>query len=172
MISALLAVLAGAAACGAPSEPGVASANGSSPKASSKGKQNSAEANERFARCMRQHGQNVPDPDAQGNLDIHPPAGGDISAWNAAMRACQHFLPTDELPRFDPRDLTALRAHAKCMRAHGIEVTDPDPRTGRSKFEGRLAHASRAQILNDPQYKAAYEACKNLLPKDGKETGK
>ena len=118
---------------------------------------------------MRGRGQNVPDPDAQGNLNLSPPAGGDAAAWNTAMQACQHYLPSQNGGgSLDQQQLAAFRAFAVCMRAHGIDVSDPDPANGKISFEGRLAHASRAQIQNDPQYKAANDACKDKLPGTGK----
>lgn len=112
---------------------------------------------------MRAHGQNVPDPDPQGNVTIGPPPGGDSAAWEKAMRACQRYLPSQVRGHMDAQQLGRLRAYAACMRAHGIEMTDPDPRTGKSQIEGRLKHASKAQIRNDPQFKAADAACEGKL---------
>jgi hypothetical protein len=118
-----------------------------------------------FARCMREHGQNVPDPDPNSpNLSLTPPSGGPSSQWNAAMQACRHLLPGGGAPQApDPRELEGLRAYAVCMREHGIEMTDPDPNTGQSKYQGRLANAGKAEIENDPGFKAAYQACKDKL---------
>jgi hypothetical protein len=168
-ILAGLAVLLVATACSKQRDPGIASVTSGAASSSSSSRPNSAAAFQRFAGCMRQHGQNMPDPDAQGSVDIHPPAGGDAAAWDAAMQACQHYLPAGNGSGFDPHDLDKLRAYAACMRRHGIELSDPDPTTGKGQFEGRLAHASRAQIENDPQYKAANDACKDKLPKNGKD---
>ena len=97
----MAAALTGTTACGGPSDPGVATANGATTSASaSSAPQNEQVQMEHFAQCMCQHGQNVP---------------------------------------------------------------DPDPATGKSKFEGRLAHASKTQIANDPQVTAAQNACKDKL---------
>jgi hypothetical protein len=166
----LLAVLAGAAACSSTADPGIASVNGGdTPSSSSAVAPNAVAAFQRFAQCMRQHDQNVPDPDAQGNLNMSPPPGGDATAWNAAMRACQHYLPSQNGGGgIDQQELAAFRAFAVCLRAHGIDVSDPDPANGKIKFEGRLTYASRAQIQNDPQYRAANDACKDKLPGNGK----
>ncbi|MEN3304400.1 MAG: hypothetical protein V7603_602 [Micromonosporaceae bacterium] len=118
-----------------------------------------------FARCMREHGQNVPDPDPNsGNLTLTQPPGAP-AGWTAARQACQHFLPNNGAPAVpDPGELEALRRYAVCMRGHGIEMTDPDPGTGRSQFQGRLARANRDQIANDPAYRAAEVACRDRLP--------
>ena len=160
-----MAALAGTTACGGPSDPGVATANGATASASaSPTPQNERVQLEHFAQCMRQHGQNVPDPDAQGNFSLAPPAGGDAAAWNTAMQACEHYLPQQQAGGgVSPEQLAADRAYAVCMRQHGIDLSDPDPTTGKSKFEGRLAHANKTQIANDPQVKAAQNACNDKL---------
>jgi hypothetical protein len=49
------------------------------------------------------------------------------------------------------------------MRAHGIDISDPDPTTGDMPLGGRLANATRAQVQNDPGYKAAHDACQDKL---------
>jgi hypothetical protein len=161
----IAAVLAGTAACGSPSDPGIASANGATSSASASPTQQNERAQlTHFAQCMRQHGQNIADPDAQGNFSLTPPAGGDAAAWNTAMRACEHYLPAQQAGGgVTPEQLAADRAFAVCMRQHGIPLSDPDPATGKSKFEGRLANASKTQIENDPQVKAAQNACKDKL---------
>lgn len=104
------------------------------------------------------------DPD-NGNVAITAPAAANRSAWDAAIRACQQLLPGGGEPAAaDPQQLEGLRLYAACMREHGVEMTDPDPNTGKSQFGGRLANVSRDQILNDPTYKAADAACKDKLP--------
>jgi hypothetical protein len=51
-----------------------------------------------YARCMRAHGiSDFPDPDPDGNLQIHPTPGSDLDANNpqfkAANEVCKHYLP-------------------------------------------------------------------------------
>jgi len=120
-----------------------------------------------FAKCMREHGQNVPDPDGDSDTyAVTPPSGGPNAAWDAAMDACRHFLPAGGAPGgVSQQDLEAQRQYAKCMRDHDIEMSDPDPNTGRSQIGGRLAGATRDQLRADPAYQAATEACKDKLPK-------
>jgi hypothetical protein len=134
---------------------------------------NGATSFQDFAKCMREHGQNVPDPDPNsGNVALTPPPGGASAAWNTAMQACQHFLPNNGQPAVsNPQELEALRSYAVCMRGHGIELTDPDPSTGRSKIQGRLANATRDQVINDPTYQAADGACKDKLPNGASPKG-
>jgi hypothetical protein len=49
-----------------------------------------------FARCMRQHGINVPDPGASGGIEVKGGPGTvnpDSSQFKAAERACQQYAP-------------------------------------------------------------------------------
>ncbi|GAA3654777.1 hypothetical protein GCM10022224_017230 [Nonomuraea antimicrobica] len=161
VVPSLLVALVAAAACTEASGGGSSASGGGSPSA--------AGSFQRFAACMREHGQNVPDPDPNsGDVALTPPAGADRRAWETAMRACQQFLPNGGAPDdVDPQELEGLRAYAACMREHGVEVTDPDPVTGKSQFGGRFAGAGKDQILNDPIYKAADAACKDKLRSGG-----
>lgn len=123
------------------------------------------EAVVQFAQCMREHGQNVPDPDGD-SYTITPPSGGPNAAWDAAMDACRQHLPDGGAPEPpNAAELEAQRQYAMCMREHDIDMSDPDPATGRSQIGGRLAGATRDQLRADPGYAAAAEACKDKLPK-------
>jgi hypothetical protein len=154
-------------ACTKPSSNGIASANGG--VAASPGPSDDPNANLNFARCMREHGQNVPDPDPNGgDLRFDAPSGGQSSGWDAALQACRHFLPGGGVgPGPSAEDLEKLRAFAVCMRAHDIEVSDPDTtgdRAGNMIIGGRLRDVTRAQLEADPGYQAALAACQEKLP--------
>jgi len=71
------------------------------------------------------------------------------------------IVSQNQLP--SAQQLEQLRTYAVCIRAHGIDMSDPTP-TGDMTVGGRLAHSTRAQVNNDPGFKAAYQACKNKLP--------
>jgi hypothetical protein len=86
-------------------------------------------------------------------------------AFDAAAAACAHLAPPStengpELP--SPQQMEQMRAFAVCMRAKGVDITDPDP-TGNMRVSG---YTTRAQQENDPTHKAAHEACKDKLPVD------
>lgn len=125
-----------------------------------------------FFGCMHQHGISVPDP--------APSSPGTVGEWvdqqsaqnpgfDPAAVACQSQLPASDpnshatAPPATVQELEQLRTYAVCMRAHGIDMADPTP-TGDTIIGGRLAHATRAQLDNDPGYKAAQAACKDKLP--------
>jgi hypothetical protein len=167
----LLFALVSAAACSKPSNNGIASANGTAAATASPSASNDLQSFANFAKCMREHGQNVPDPDPNsGKIAIGPPAGTDNRAWKDAEQACRHFLPGGGAGEGAPdaHELEKLRAFAVCMRAHAIEMSDPLP-TGNMTILGRLEHVTRTQLNNDPGYKAALEACKDKLPPDPKQ---
>jgi hypothetical protein len=157
VIPVLLAALVAATACGGGSggDPGDRKGGGPSENGSF----------QRFAACMREKGQNVPDPDPDSNVAITPPAGSNSSEWQAAMQACRQYLPAGGEPGSNPEELEALRQYAACMREHGVEMTDPDPTTGNSQFGGRFASLSKEQIQNDPTYKTAQAACREIVDK-------
>lgn len=89
-----------------------------------------------FARCMREHGQNVPDPKPGEQWRPARDIAKDDPAWAAAFEACGHLLKAgdaeDEPATPTAEQLEQLRAFAKCMREHGVEMSDPD-RTGQTQ---------------------------------------
>jgi hypothetical protein len=157
-----------AAACGTSGSggPPVASIS-SSPSASATSPGSAKASTLAYARCMRAHGiSNFPDPDANGNLQLNADAGSDLDPNNpqfkAADSACKSLLPP---PQAAPKDLKAKTLkYARCMRAHGIsDFPDPKP-------DGTLQiQATPGSDLdpNNPQYKAAHDACKKYLPGGG-----
>jgi hypothetical protein len=168
----LICGLALAAGCSNTSGPGVPTANGSasaSPGAASGGYG-------AFFGCLRQHGISVPDP-APSTVAAVGEWVDQQSAQNGgfdhAAVACQSQLPASD-PNSHPaapataQELEQLRTYAVCMRAHGIQMSDPTP-TGDMSIGGRLAHVSRAQLNADPGYKAANQACKDKLPADTRD---
>jgi hypothetical protein len=164
LLMALLGALPlAAAACSKPSNSGIPTAADSAGATSRPSTTGDRVA---FARCMRQHGVNVPDP-TPGQADWGPePDGPEPAGWDAAFKACKQLLPASDLPestRPTPQELEALRAFAVCMRAHDIDMSDPTP-TGNMTIGGRLEHVTRAQLQNDPGFKAAEAACRDKLP--------
>jgi hypothetical protein len=161
-----------AAACGSSGSGGPAVANlSSSPSASATSSGGSGHASTlAYARCMRAHGiSDFPDPDAHGNLGLNGQPGSDLDpnnpAYKAANSACKSLLPAPQAP---PHGAKAQNLrYARCMRAHGIsDFPDPKP-------DGSLQiQPSPGSDLdpNNPQYKAANEACKQYRPGNGQAT--
>jgi hypothetical protein len=54
----------------------------------------------------------------------------------------------------------AAPSFARCMRAHDIDMSDPDPKTGNMT----TGYVTRDQEQHDPAFKAAEAACRDKLP--------
>ncbi|MFF1610085.1 hypothetical protein ACFVYA_20085 [Amycolatopsis sp. NPDC058278] len=85
-----------------------------------------------FAKCMREHGVDMPDPkpagDGGGMAITLGSKDGDTSKLDAAQNACKHFMPNGgEMKPPSAEDLDKMRKEAKCMREHGVDMPDPDP---------------------------------------------
>lgn len=83
-----------------------------------------------FAKCMREHGIDLPDPSADGSVKV--PAVKDMTAFTEASDACQKKLgqppaPEGQAPKSDEERLAEMVKVAECFRAHGINVPDPKP---------------------------------------------
>ncbi|MFI5913693.1 hypothetical protein [Dactylosporangium sp. NPDC051541] len=142
-----------------PSGPSVASADNGSAKPSASATVDKAEANRQFAKCMREHGVDMPDPGPDGSIQFDSnAAGGDRNKAVAAASACQQYLPNGgTLQNLSPEQLEQARAFAKCMREHGVDMPDPDPITGMA------AIVNSGIDFNSPTFKAATEACKSVV---------
>jgi hypothetical protein len=165
LVPGLLLVLALAvAACGGGDKTnGVASLGGdqATPTTSPGGGRDERQADLAYARCMRQHGINLPDPkvDAQGNVtQVHPPGvSPDDPKVRAARQACRQYRPNGgQAQRPSPQQQQEMVAFARCMRQHGIDMPDPKP-------DGRVD--MRGVDSDSPRFKAAERACPGFRPK-------
>jgi hypothetical protein len=171
----VLALTLAVAACGGGKANGVASLNGSkqptaTTSASSKDFKQAALA---YARCMRQHGIDMPDPQFNGNkvtqqLKRAPGSKGpDDPKFKAAQQACQKYMPNGgQLTKPNPQQQQQLLAFARCMRQHGINVPDPGPNGG--GIVVKRGSGGNGPNQDDPTFKAAQQACQKYLPNAGK----
>ncbi|HEX8861131.1 MAG TPA: hypothetical protein VGC06_18975 [Actinomycetes bacterium] len=167
---ALLLTLALTACAGGKQPDGVASLSGSAkPTATTTagGSGDPRQAALQFARCMREHGIDMPDPKFNGNggISITVHAGGrgpkpDDPKFKAAEQACQRFMPKGgQTRRPNPQQLQRALQFARCMRQHGIDVPDPGA-------DGGIQ--IRGSGPDDPRFKAAQQACQQYAPDGGK----
>ncbi|RVX41796.1 hypothetical protein EDD27_4367 [Nonomuraea polychroma] len=152
------------AACGgtAAKDDGVASANGgtspAAPAASPSAKTDPQAAALQFAKCMREHGINMPDPKIdEGNFQISLPRGVTPEKAEKAHKACEHLIesaiPEGEKPSAEDHD--QMVKFAQCMREHGIDMADPKPgEPMRIKMRG----GSKEKM------EAAHKACEEHAP--------
>jgi len=168
----LLALALTVAACGGGGKPsGVASLKGAGKATATTraGGGDDRRAALAYARCMRQHGIDLPDPtfDAQGHSSQQLPGGvgPDDPKFKAADQACNKYLPNGgEPPKPNPQEQQQMLAFARCMRQHGIDMPDPKPNGGID------ADAGAGVNPDSPKFKAAERACHRYEPKGAKST--
>jgi hypothetical protein len=173
MLGLALALGLGAAACGgSPDADGVATLGGDGANdqqtGSGSAKKDPQEATLEFAKCMREHGVDMPDPevDSKGRIRVtignrgskgNPP---DPKKLEAAQQACGNLLGGGgEGPgKLDPKAQDAMLAFARCMREHGIDMPDP---TG----NGLVFNSKRGQgpDPSSSKFKEAERACDHHL---------
>jgi hypothetical protein len=140
------------------------------------------EAALQFAKCMREHGIDMPDPQVSGDGGVMVQIGTDEAPgesgtgpsredFEAANKDCEHFME-DATAGFDPpseEDQKKMQedalAFSKCMRDHGIDMPDPQFSEDGGGFNvsiGSPDAGSADQPMVDfdsDEFKEANEAC-------------
>ncbi len=176
-----------AAACGSGRSEGVASVSQGQGTASGRGQQGQQDDEQRakdperamldFARCMREHGIDMPDPKPGegGTARFEAPSGGggqlpDQSRFLEADKACRHLMGDAGPPQLSPEDekevQDAMLAFTRCMREHGLEIPDPEPGGG-----GILARAGEGTDPRSPHFQAAEKDCRKHTEAIDKKLG-
>jgi hypothetical protein len=123
-----------------------------------------------LAQCMRDHGVEVPDPESGPDSPVTVGPGRNGAAdekTKAALEACREFMPNGgELTTPDPQQLEQARAYAQCMRDHGVG-TFPDPQP-----DGGIQLGDAGVDPDDPTFRSADEACRDLRPAPGGGPGR
>ena len=190
----LAAGLATGAACGGSgsgSNNGVASIKTASDKSSDsdgagkdkKGETNPEDAMLAFARCMREHGIDMPDPDTSGGgagvvtFSAAAPAGGaldgDSNKFQEADKACRDLLgdagPMNMSPEQQQEMQDQALAFSRCMREHGVNM--PDPTFG-SEGQMMMTIGDGDGIdPTDPKFEDAQQACGSAFGPGGGKGG-
>jgi hypothetical protein len=128
-----------------------------------------------FARCMRAHGIDMPDPkfDANGGGGIQMQSGGQGTTpeqQRAAEKACAKYQKQIKPPPMSAAEKQRQReealANARCMREHGIDMPDPQfDENGGILQKGPTIDTDRAK------FKKAEEACRPAGELHGGTTG-
>jgi hypothetical protein len=138
------------------------------------------EAALQFAKCMREHGIDMPDPQVSDDGGVMVQIGGpggeegtgpDPKEMDAANKDCEHFMK-DATTGFDPpseEDMKKMQEQAlefsQCMRDHGIDMPDPTFGTDGGGFSVSVgspeggADDAPAIDFNSDEFKEANEAC-------------
>jgi hypothetical protein len=163
LIVAAAAAAASLAACGGEPEP-----TGDQREASNR------QALLDYARCMRENGVDMPDPQFDGGrVTMRRSAGADRDELRAAEERCakhREAVEPPELPADQREELReAALAHAKCMREHGIDFPDP---TFDENGGARVQIGPESGIDPDSQeFRDAQEACRDKMPDGPRTTG-
>jgi hypothetical protein len=119
---------------------------------------------------MRSQGiPNFPDPSSSGTIpkETGQQLGVSQSQLDTAQNTCEHLIPAGETPsgqKFQTITTQEQQDYLKaaaCMRSHGI-TTFPEP-----NFTDGIVEFPMLQHLvdlNSPQFKQAYDICKNDIP--------
>jgi len=117
---------------------------------------------ERFARCMRAHGDpGFPDPTPRGTFNLPPGAVAASSPqFQAADEACKSLAPPGRLSGQPPtaQQLSQVVKFVACMRTNGVP-SFPDP-TAQGTFQGGASPIDPGS----PQFQAGLRVCRKLLP--------
>lgn len=162
LAAALLGLTVFAAACSS----GHNAASGIQPPSSSQSDQDMVN----FARCMRSHGVQMSDPSHQpGHTGLTIELPQETAVTRPAFAACNHFIARIEHVKAAhgasqaAANLPALTRYAECMRAHDINMLDPNA-------QGVLVLGNVPGMVNNhfgrtsPQFRSADTACRHLLP--------
>lgn len=172
---ALTGVLAvGVSACGSSSSASSSAVAGTAVSTSS----SRYTARLAYAKCMRAHGVNVPDPSPNGG-----PAGGgggaggggfralrDSPNFQTASKACaslraKAFAFANVSPAQRAQLQQELVKFATCMRSHNIDIPDPSTTGGGGPGIFRQIPSSER---NSPAFQTALKACSSSLPRFGR----
>jgi hypothetical protein len=176
---ATVALVAIVAACGgAANGPGVATLDdpaASAAPVASPSAMTAQDAALAYARCMRENGIDMPDPvvteGTDGGVTIDQQGGTPVSKdkMAAADQTCHHFMAEGRSggpgAAMSAEDLDKMLKFAQCMRAHGVDMPDPDPNGGFvMRIDDGSATSGGGLSPDDPEFKAAETACASLLP--------
>ena len=134
-----------------------------------------------YARCMREHGIDMPDPDTSGGSGIVTfgavSVGADggsspeMTKFEDAGKACRDLLGFVGPQGMDPKQQQEMQdqalAFSRCMREHGIDMPDPT-------FSGQGAVTmtlDKAFDPNDAKFADAQQACGSAFGPNGAEGG-
>jgi hypothetical protein len=160
-----------------PESDGIASASGNattrSSGASAEPEVDVEEQALKFARCMREHGIQMEDPQTDGGrVAIRINGGGkDKDKMDKAMKACEKYSPKGGgkgAKPISPEDKERMLKHARCMREHGVDMPDPVfDENGGGFVKARGGSAGSKGKPDKATLEAADKACRSLLPGGG-----
>ena len=120
-----------------------------------------------YAKCMRAHGVDMPDPQFDGNrVKMTGPKSANKEKVRTADKACASIRDSVKPPELSAAKKAEFKQaalkNAQCMRDHGIEFPDPTF----DENGGASIHMRKGSGFNpdSPKFKAADKACRDTLP--------
>jgi hypothetical protein len=174
----LIATALVVAACGGGSGgPGVAGAGSPTSTAGTSGSSGSKKRSAlAYSRCMRSHGvHDFPDPGPKGDIAVSGGPGSDLApdspVFRRADQACKSLMPPPPgTPAQQRKNFAQALKFAKCMRSHGVQdFTDPAPPGSGPQTQSQKGSGGKSTGASpdSSQFKAAMQACKDLMPGGG-----
>jgi hypothetical protein len=124
-----------------------------------------------FAACLRKAGIDAPDPQrtADGGLrsEVRVPRGISRQRMQRIQQDCMNksgFHPKPPSKAEQARFLDAALKFARCMRAHGVDVPDPQASGGGISLGTAGPKGKSGPDPSAPAFRRAQEACQSLMP--------
>jgi hypothetical protein len=171
LLLAAVATALALGACGSSDDNGPGSAKSSQDKA--------FDGALKYAKCMRDHGIDMPDPQREGSGGIKVTMNGrpgSKAKMDAANKDCQKYMKIGggKAPSAaeQAKAKDAMLAYAKCMRAQGVNMPDPtfSSSGGGTTFQlgGPGKGGNAGPNPDSPTFKAADKVCHAKLAALGK----
>ena len=173
LVSAIVLSACGSSSTTSSSASASAAAGGG---ASSGSSSSTYEARLNYAKCMRSHGVNVPDPSANGGPAGGAGGGGGFRAlrsspnFQSASTACAKYRSKAfGFANITPAQRAAAQQElvkfAECMRSHNIDIPDPSTTSGGGFGIFRSIPSSQR---NSPAFQTVLKGCSSSLPRFGR----
>ena len=182
-------LIAAGAACGGSSGGGIATLAGSE-QAAGKVEAEKTKASDKdpeeayldFAKCMREHGIDMPDPQTVSGGDVTFKAApmaatriggsdGEFEEFQKANEECRPLLgdagPAQLSPEQQQEMQDSMIAFARCMRENGVDMPDPEFSGGGGAFTVAVGTPGSGKGGIDPmgeEFQAAQEKCSEHMP--------
>lgn len=117
-----------------------------------------------FAKCMRDHGIDLPDPGPGPNQVVRIRGRVSPQKMEAAEKECAAKTgggPRAGTPEQQQEFRDAAYRFTACMRRHGIDL--PDPQVGNGKVIQAVPRGAGVNP-NSARFKAAQQACQAFMP--------
>lgn len=118
-----------------------------------------------FGKCMRGHGIDIPDPDPNNGAQALATTIQDArkrygaTKVQSALTECQSYLGGVLAQKKGGQATQQLYDYFSCLRDHGADIGDPDPKTGKPSAED-----IKKLRDPDPTTKKAIDACQDSKP--------